>query len=94
MEGSKAMGEPRVLGSLIREVREPELPYPSKPLKLRRVDERDRQPAFRRVRVHADDVVDRVAVDTFRQIEFLLIGLSVIMVRDGPGGKQAARKAR
>ena len=58
MKRSKAVRKSRMLGRLIRKVREPKLSDPPQPLKLRRVDKRDDESPLSRVGVDTDDVVN------------------------------------
>src|SRR4051794_13544892 len=67
MKRSKTMSEPRMLGRLIGKIRQPQLPDPPQPLKLRRIDQRNNKPPLIRVGVDTDDVMDRVAVYPFSQ---------------------------
>jgi hypothetical protein len=49
-------------------MRQPELPNPPQPLKLRRIDQSDQEPPLSRISLNAYDVVYRIAVYSFRQI--------------------------
>jgi hypothetical protein len=60
--------ESRMFCRLIRKIREPKLPDPTQPLKLRRIDQRPRQLPLVRIGRDAYDVVDRVSVNSFVQL--------------------------
>src|SRR5262245_24541225 len=62
---AEAVRKSRVLCRLICEIRKPQLPDPPQPLKLRRIDESDDQPALGSVGIYPDNVVYRIAVNAF-----------------------------
>lgn len=64
---SKAVGKPRMFGRLIRKIREAKLPYPPQPLKLGRVNERDHESALVRIGVNANNIVNRISVNSLGQ---------------------------
>lgn len=65
MERAEAVSKPRMLGSLVGEKADAELPYPPQTLKLGRVDEASQKLAFARVGRQPDDIVNRVPVYFF-----------------------------
>lgn len=62
------MREARMLRRLIRKIRQPKLPYPPQPLKLRRVNQTNYELSLVRVSIYADDIMNRIAVYSFSQI--------------------------
>ncbi len=58
--------------ALIGVERESQLLDAAQPLKLRRVNKAHEQRPFGHVGAQADDVMHRVAVDAFRQLDFVL----------------------
>ena len=60
------MREARVLGPLIGVERKPQLLDAAQTLKLGRVDQTHHQLSFAAIGAKTDDVMDRIAVDTFR----------------------------
>jgi len=67
MEGAERMREARVFRALIGIESESQLLDPSQALKLRRVDQTHHQLAFAAVSAKANNVVDRIAIDSFGQ---------------------------
>jgi hypothetical protein len=57
-----------MLGPLVGKMRQTQLPDPTQPLKLERVDQSDQQPPFFSVGFDPNYVVDRIAVNSFGQI--------------------------
>ena len=65
---SETVREPRMFGTLIGEMREPELADPAQPLKLGGIDQSDKKPALVGVGFEANDVVNGIPVNLFRQL--------------------------
>jgi hypothetical protein len=68
MKSSQAVRKTRMLGGLVCEMSESELAYSPEPLELCRIDQTGDEAALRRCGFDPDYVVDRVAVNSFRQI--------------------------
>src|SRR5690606_18310143 len=68
MKRPERMREPRMLGGLVRKVREPQLPHAPEPLKLRRIDQRRDQHPRPLVEIDLDYIVNRVAVVSFAHV--------------------------
>jgi hypothetical protein len=56
-----------MFGSLIGKIREAELANAPQPLELGGVDKRDNEPSLGRIRIDPDNVVNRIAVNSFGQ---------------------------
>ena len=67
MQRSQTVCEPRVLGSLVGIQTKAKLLDATQPLKFRRVDQTNQQPAFCAVVAQRDDVMNRIAVDSLGQ---------------------------
>ena len=61
------MREPGMFGRLIGKIREAELADSAEALKLGRIDQPDDQLSLTGIRVYANDIVDRIPVNAFRQ---------------------------
>jgi len=68
MESSERMREPGMLRRLVGKIGEAELAYPPEPLEFARVDERYDELPFGRIRIDADNVVNRIAINSFGQV--------------------------
>ena len=66
MKRTQTMRKPRMLSRLISEIRQPQLPHPPQPLKLRRIDQLHQQPTLNRIRVDIDYVMDRIPINPAR----------------------------
>src|SRR5882724_7178018 len=78
MEGAERMGEARVFCALIGIESQSQLFYTSQSLKLRRVDQTHHQLAFASVSAKANNVVDRIAIDSFGQNSYLTVVLPTV----------------
>ena len=65
MHRTEAVGEARVLGALVGEVGEAELPHSSQSLEFSGIDQADEKPALLGVSLQLDYVVDRVPIISF-----------------------------
>jgi tetratricopeptide (TPR) repeat protein len=83
MKRAEAVRKARMFGSLIRKMRQTELPDTSQALKFGRVDQADEQPALVRIGFEADDVVYRIAVDLLGQSVVSPKCFPVILGRSG-----------
>ena len=67
MEGAERVGEARVFRTLIGIKSEAQLLDPSQSLEIRRIDQTHHQLAFATISAKANNVVDRIAIDSFGQ---------------------------
>jgi hypothetical protein len=67
MQRAQTVRKARVFRRLISEMRESELFYPPQALKFSRVDKADEKPAFRVARFEANNIMNRITIDFFRQ---------------------------
>ena len=75
---AERVGEARMFCALIGVESEPELLDAPQSLKLRRVDQTHHQLAFIRVGAKANDVVNGIAIDAFRQNSLFLVSLPTV----------------
>ena len=68
MQRAQTVRKARMLGSLIGIKCQPQLLDAPQTLKFSRIDEPDEKISFIRIGVQANDIVNRVAVDSFRQM--------------------------
>ena len=61
----EAVRKTRMLRRLIRKIREAKLPDPPQPLKLGRIHQRHDKPSLRSFGIDTNNVMNRVAVDSF-----------------------------
>jgi hypothetical protein len=78
MEGAERMGEARVFCALISVESQSQLFDASQSLKLLRVDQTHHQLAFAGVSAKANNVVDRIAIDSFGQNSYLTVVLATV----------------
>jgi hypothetical protein len=76
MKGAERVSETRMFGALIGIESQSELFDPAESLKLARVDQTHHQLAFAIVGAKTNDVVDRIAIDSFGQNSYLTVVLS------------------
>jgi hypothetical protein len=67
MQRAQAVRKARMFRRLISEMRQPELFYPPQALKFSRVNQAYEKLAFRVARFEANNIVNRITIDFFRQ---------------------------